>query len=162
MQLARRQDGSSVATVRVAALLVAVLLTAACEKPEYERPPRDEQVAQADSMLTMEAFDTLTWASDAERAEAGNNIYAAKCRSCHGYMGQADTDYARERNIDVPSLVREDWPYQNILAVRRVIFIGHADGMPTFGVAGITPREIDAVAYYLMEVLRPEVLGGTQ
>lgn len=159
---ARAQDGRSVATTRVAALLVAALLPAACEKPEYERPPRDEQVAQADSILTMEAFDTLTWAGDAERAQAGNNVYAAKCRSCHGPMGRADTDYARERNLDVPSLVREDWPYQNILAVRRVIFIGHEDGMPTFGVAGITPREIDAVAFYLLEVLRPEVLGGTR
>jgi mono/diheme cytochrome c family protein len=119
-------------------------------------------VAQADSILTMEAFDTVAWTSDAERAEAGNNVYAAKCRSCHGYLGQAGTDYARERNLDVPSLVREDWPYQNVLAVRRVIFIGHPDGMPTFGVAGITPREIDAVAFYLMEVLRPEVLGRSR
>lgn len=159
---ARGTDGRGRRTASAVALLAAALLPVACEKPEYERPPRDEQVAQADSLLTMEAFDTLTWASDAERAEAGNNVYAAKCRSCHGYLGRGNTDYARERNLDVPSLVREDWPYQNLLAVRRIIFIGHEDGMPTWGVAGITAREIDAAAYYVMEVLRPEVLGQTR
>jgi hypothetical protein len=31
--------------------------------------------------------------------------------------------------------------------------------MPTWGVAGITPREIDAVAFYILERLRPEMLG---
>jgi hypothetical protein len=32
--------------------------------------------------------------------------------------------------------------------------------MPTWGVAGITLREMDAVTGYLLEVLRPEVLEG--
>jgi hypothetical protein len=44
-------------------------------------------------------------------------------------------------------------------SVRHLIFIGHAHGMPTWGVAGLTDREVDAVAFYLTEVLRPEVLG---
>jgi mono/diheme cytochrome c family protein len=62
-------------------------------------------------------------------------------------------------NVHPPSLVREDWPFESVPAVRRQIFIGHPAGMPTWGVAGITPREIDAIAYYILEVLRPEVLG---
>jgi hypothetical protein len=44
-------------------------------------------------------------------------------------------------------------------SVRHRIFVGHAAGMPTWGVAGISPREIDGAAYYLLERLRPEVLG---
>jgi mono/diheme cytochrome c family protein len=116
-------------------------------------------VSQADSLFTVETFDTIGWTSDAERAQAGNNVFAAKCRSCHGYLGEGDTDYSREHGIEVPSLVRPDWPYQNVASVRRIIFIGHPEGMPTWGVAGITPREIDAVAHYLVDVLRPEVLG---
>jgi mono/diheme cytochrome c family protein len=143
----------------VIALLAVAAAFAACDKAEYERPPRDAQVSQADSLLTVETFDSIAWTSDAERAQAGNNVYAAKCRSCHGYLGAGDTNYAREHNLDVPSIVRPDWPYQNVASVRRIIYIGHPEGMPTWGVAGITPREIDAVAHYLVEVLRPEVLG---
>ena len=45
-------------------------------------------------------------------------------------------------------------------SVRRRVFVGHVAGMPTWGVAGITQREIDAVSFYVLESLRPEVLGG--
>jgi mono/diheme cytochrome c family protein len=150
------------AAVRLAGMAAAVgALGGAigCEGHEYERPSREAQVQQADSLLTPETFDTIAWSSDSLRIAAGNNAWAAQCRSCHGYLGQGDTDYARQHNLQPPSLVREDWPYTDIDAVRRRIFIGHPEGMPTWGVAGITPREIDAVAYYLLEVLRPEVLG---
>jgi mono/diheme cytochrome c family protein len=144
----RRASAALVATV--------VLLAAACEKHEFEPPDRAARVAEADTLLTPETFDTVTWTDDSERAFEGNNVYAARCRSCHGYLGDGDTDYAREHDLAVPSLVRADWPYEDVGEVRRIIFIGHPAGMPTWGVAGITPREIDAVAYYLVNVLRPE------
>jgi mono/diheme cytochrome c family protein len=144
--------------VVAAALLAAT--TTACEKHEYERPSREERVAEAAALLTPETFDTIRWASDSARAFDGNNAYAAKCRDCHGYMGAGDTEYARRQGITVPSLIRPDWPGgSDVVTLRERIFIGHPGGMPTFGVAGITPREIDAVAYYIAEVLRPEVLG---
>jgi mono/diheme cytochrome c family protein len=101
----------------------------------------------------------VTWADDSQRGFEGNNVYAARCRSCHGFLGDGDTDYAREHDLAVPSLVRADWPYEDVEDVRRIIFTGHPAGMPTWGVAGITPREIDAVAYYLVHVLRPEAQG---
>ena len=37
-------------------------------------------------------------------------------------------------------------------------FVGHENGMPTYGVAGLTPREIDGAAYYVLAQLRPEIL----
>jgi mono/diheme cytochrome c family protein len=152
---------AAVRMLRAAAAAVLVTVAAAaCEAHEYERPSREDQVLQADSLLVAETFDTIAWASDSDRAFYGNNVYAAKCRSCHGPLGAGDTEYARQQRLTVPSLVREDLPYTNIAAMRRIIFIGHPTGMPTWGVAGIAPREIDAVAYYLLEVLRPEVLGG--
>jgi mono/diheme cytochrome c family protein len=140
-------------------LLVAValpLVAAACEKHEYERPSREAQVLQADSVLTAATFDTVAWSSDSLRAASGNNVFAAQCRSCHGYLGEGGTEYARQRQLDPPSLVRQDWPYNDVEAVRHRIFIGHPAGMPTWGVAGITPREIDAVAYYIL-LLREEM-----
>jgi mono/diheme cytochrome c family protein len=133
--------------------------TIACEKHEFEPPSRAQRVTAADTLLTPETFDTVSWPSDSARAFAGNNAYAAHCRGCHGYLGRGDTDYAREHRNAVPSLVRPDWPYPDLQAVRHRIFTGHPTGMPTWGVAGIAPREIDATAYYLLYVLRPEVLG---
>ncbi|CAN5616400.1 hypothetical protein BH23GEM9_BH23GEM9_33710 [soil metagenome] len=144
----------------VAAAAGLVTATAACEKPDFDRPSREAQVLQADSLLTPETFDTISWNDDNERAFAGNNVFAARCRSCHGYLGDGITEYAREHNLDVPSLVRSDFPYPDVPALRRIIFTGHPAGMPTWGVSGIPPREIDAAAYYVLHVLRPEVSGN--
>lgn len=145
------------------ALLTLLVLpfAGACEKHEFEPPSRAERMIAADSLITTELFDTIAWESEQARAFEGNNAYAAHCRTCHGYLGAGDTDYARQYDIDVPSLVRADWPYADVEAMRRRIFTGHPAGMPTWGVAGITPREIDAVAHYILHVLRPEVLSST-
>jgi mono/diheme cytochrome c family protein len=143
------------------ALLAGVALAGAaagaCEKHEFEPPDRAARVADATQRFQPEMFDTIAWPSDSARAFAGNNTYAAYCRDCHGYIGEGETDYARERGIEVPSLVREDWPYDDLPSMRQSIFTGHPEGMPIWGVAGITPREIDGVAYYILHVLRPEI-----
>lgn len=138
------------------AAVAALSAVAACESHEFEPPDRAQRVGEAAELLTPATFDTITWASDSARAFAGNNVYAARCRDCHGYLGTGDTDYAREHNLDVPSLVRPDFPFDDVAAMRRIIFTGHPAGMPTWGVAGITPREIDAAAFYILYLLRPE------
>ena len=153
----RRRPVRGAAVPLLAAL---ALVAAACEKHEFEPPDRAQRVAEAEALLTPETFDTITWPSDSARAFAGNDVYAARCRDCHGYLGTGDTDYAREHNVEPPSLVRPDFPYQDVVAMRRVIFTGHPEGMPTWGVAGITPREIDAAAFYILHLLRPEALGS--
>lgn len=117
-------------------------------------------MARADSFLKAVSFDTITWESDSARLYAGNELYAAECRQCHGYLGRGDTDYARERDLDVPSLVRPDWAYADAPdSVRHRIFVGHIEGMPSWGVGRLSLRNIDAVTYYLLEQLRPEVLA---
>jgi mono/diheme cytochrome c family protein len=147
-------------TRALAALLAAAAL-AACEEKRFDPPDRDERVAQADSLYSPALFDTVTWTSQQERLFTGNDVYAAHCRRCHGPMGEGDTPYARERGLDVPSLVEPDWPHAaDVETVRRRIFTGHPAGMPTWGAAGIPAREIDAVAAYILEQLRPDVLGG--
>lgn len=139
--------------------LAAAALLAACQGHDFEPPERSAQVAEADSVFTPALFDSIAWPSDSARAFEGNNVFATHCRKCHGPLGEGGTEYAAERELAVPSLVAPDWPYDNDLeGARRRIFTGHPAGMPTWGVAGITPREIDAVAYYLIHQLRPEVL----
>jgi len=132
-----------------------------CGEHRFEPPDREARVAEADTIFTTVHFDTVAWENDSIRALQGNAVYAARCRQCHGTLGRGGTEYAASRNLKVPSLVAPDWGLgEDIEAVRHRIFVGHASGMPTWGVAGITPREIDAAAYYLVFELRPEVLGS--
>ncbi len=145
----------------VLAALAILLGAAGCKGGHHFEPPnRQVQVEQADSAFSPALFDTIHWASDSLRLFVGNNTFAAECRKCHGYLGEGNTDYDRVHDIQPPSLVRPNWPYANdMAAVRRIIFTGHA-GMPTWGVAGITPREIDATAFYILHSLRTDVLSG--
>jgi len=140
------------------------VLLGACDKHEFEPPSRAAQVAQADSLYAPAWFDTIAWPTDSARTFEGNNVFAAYCRKCHGPEGEGgSTPYAQARGLDVPSLVLPEWqPGDDVEAVRRAIFVGHAAGMPTWGVAGITPREIDAGAHYRVDDLRPEKLGSTR
>lgn len=132
----------------------------ACGEHHFDPPDRAAQVAAADSLIEAMLFDTVAWASEDARALEGNVVFSSSCRQCHGPLGRGGTEYAGERGLDVPSLVEEDWEYaESLEAARRRIFVGHPSGMPTWGVAGISPREIDAVAFYILERLRPEVLG---
>lgn len=136
---------------------IGLLLLAACGEHEFHPPSREAQVAEAEAAYSPALFDSIGWDADSARFAAGNDIFASRCRKCHGPDGRAGTDYAREQELDVPSLIEADWPYAgDIAAVRRRIFVGHPQGMPTWGVAGLTPREIDAVAYYVLSGLRSE------
>jgi mono/diheme cytochrome c family protein len=145
----------------VTGLTLAAWLTACGGDYEFEPPDREGQVEEADSSFSQAMFDTVEWESEEVRLLEGNVVFSSKCRQCHGPLGRGGTEYASERGLAVPSLVTPDWEYAGDLeAVRRRIFVGHPSGMPTWGVAGISPREIDAVAFYIVERLRPDVLGG--
>jgi mono/diheme cytochrome c family protein len=133
----------------------------ACTEHEFEPPDQEARVRQADSLYAIERWDTIAWLSDSMRAFEGNVVFSSYCRRCHGPLGEGGTEYAAERELEVPSLVEPDWRWADQPdSVRHRIYVGHAHGMPIWGVAGITLREIDAASYYLLEVLRPEVLGS--
>jgi mono/diheme cytochrome c family protein len=142
-------------------LILVVASVGACEKHEFEPPDRDAQIVAAADAYSAATFDTIAWPTDSIRALDGNVVFSTYCRNCHGTLGKGATEYALGRDLEVPSLVAEGWRFDAAPdSVRHKIFVGHAEGMPTWGVAGLTPREIDAVTYYILDVLRPEVLGG--
>ncbi len=134
-------------------------LALGCADKEFPPPDRAAQIAEAEEAFTLALFDTVTWESDEIRGLDGNVVYATHCRNCHGTLGEGDTEYARSRQLEVPSLVEPGWRWASWPdSVVARIYAGEVHGMPTFGVAGLTPREMDAVTYYLMQVLRPEVI----
>ena len=140
-------------------ILAFVLVATACGH-EFDPPDRGERIRQAELTYSPSLFDTVTWAEGVDRNELGNEIYAGKCRKCHGPLGRGDTDYARERGLAIPSLVEPEWAYASVASLHKTIYVGHEEGMPIYADGGITPREIDAVASYVLNVLRPDVLGG--
>jgi mono/diheme cytochrome c family protein len=139
--------------------LAFLLATAACGH-HFDPPDRGERVRQAELAYSPTLFDSVTWADGKDRDVLGNEIYAEKCRKCHGPLGMGDTDYGRERGLTIPSLVEPQWPFASMDSLHKTIYVGHEEGMPVYGDGGITPREIDAVASYILNVLRPEVLGN--
>jgi mono/diheme cytochrome c family protein len=125
----------------------------------FEPPNRGERIARAEGVFSPTLFDSVTWESEAVRALEGNEVYAAKCRRCHGTLGAGATDYGSAQRLDVPSLVQAEWAYaDDFESVRRRIFVGHEEGMPSGGLGLLTPREIDGVAYYVFAQLRADVL----
>lgn len=144
----------------VVAGLLNVIAGACGDGHDFEPPKRGDQVRAADALYSQELFDSVVWESDDERARVGNEVYARGCRNCHGTVGEGGTAYGAERGLRPPSLVEPEWRYAASLdSVRHRIFVGHELGMPTWGVAGISAREIDATAFYVLERLRPDVLG---
>ena len=136
----------------------AALAVAACGH-HFEPPDKGQQVREAQALYSPALFDSITWASDSVRSFDGNEIYAEKCRRCHGPLGKGGTEYEEKLGLHVPSLVRPVWPLAQVDSLRHRIFVGHTGGMPIYGVAGLSPREIDAVADYILNTLRPDVLG---
>ena len=138
-------------------LSVATVLLMGCGGHEFDPPDRSARVDAAAATYDAATFDSVSWQNDSVRALQGNTVYAEMCRRCHGTLGMGDTDYARERGLEIPSLVEPQWALADLDSLRKVIYVGHEEGMPIFGAEGISPREIDGAAYYVLEVLRPDV-----
>jgi mono/diheme cytochrome c family protein len=140
------------------ALGVGLMLVGGCGDHEFEPPDRNARVERAAAAYSPTTFDTIDWDAEAIQLTQGNTVYAEECTRCHGPLGRGGTDYARERNLTVPTLVAPSWPLAQVDSLRRRIFVGHASGMPVYGDGNLTPRQIDATAAYILRTLRPDVL----
>lgn len=141
--------------------LVVVLTACGREETPQDREPR-VRAARADSVALAEAaydgsaFDTITWPAPAARLERGGVVWSFSCQRCHGPEGRGGGELAVQLGFEVPSVVEPDWAYAGVLpAIRRRIFVGHEGEMPNWGLHGLKYRDIDAVAAYIEEVLRP-------
>lgn len=143
-------------------MVVLALGAGACGGHEFEPPDRAQRSHLAAAAYAAALFDTVVWASPDEAAVEGNTVYVSECRNCHGPLGRGDTEYARERGLQVPSLVEAGWARAEVDSVRRAVYGGHEAGMPVFGVNALTLRDVDAVARYVVHVLRVDVLGAEE
>jgi len=143
---------------------VVIAFTLACGGGEEAAPVDDAaavQAARADSVVEAEAqydpaaFDTIAWASEAEAWERGGVVFAYSCVKCHGADGTGAGELALQHELEVPSLVAEDWDYAgDVPAIRHRVYVGHESEMPSWGLYGLKYRDIDAVSSYIDEVIR--------
>lgn len=154
------------------ALTLMVTAALACQKEASsewreaaERAAAARSAEEADRHFDPAAFDTVEFSSEYARAERGRVVYEHSCASCHGEDGSGPGPHAREEGMEVDSLSALLRPYGgDIPSVRRAIFVGHAYGMPAWGLTELSPRDVDAVAFFIEERLTredPEAEGGS-
>ncbi len=104
----------------------------------------------------MALFDSIAWNDTHVAMDRGATVYAYSCAKCHGDTGAGDGNYQlRKRVLRPPSFLAEDWRFAHDMAgLREAIYRGNDRGMPHWGNAGLAPRDMDAVARYVLYGLR--------
>ncbi len=138
-----------------------LLLFSACDGPPPD--PVDEAVDRraadavrlADERFDPAAFEALDPLSSQTVQQRGRTVYEVSCAKCHGAEGHGDGgfvfqgDTLRPRSFNDP-----DWEeVRNPMELRRMIYVGTAEGMPHWGIRGMRVRDVDAVASYVEEEL---------
>lgn len=146
-------------------LIVLALSIAAGACAGESGPPPEEQaaaaaaaqkVADAEAMFDEAAFDTISWESSEATVERGRVVFNFSCQKCHGHTGRGDGGFVTQGDtLRPPSFLEPDWRFADDKdGLRRMVFVGTEHAMPNWGLEGLKPRDIDAVATYILSVLR--------
>jgi len=152
---------------RTIPVLIAFGWLGACggEEPQEvvpEGPSRADSVAVADSAFDATVFDTIAWEDDEAAIERGGLVFRISCSKCHGDGGRGNGNFVFQGDtLRPPSFLTSDWQYaEDAEGLRRRIFTGNIAGMPYWGLVGLGYKDIDAVARYITEYLRPNYGEG--
>ena len=138
--------------------LAVAFLSVACAGGE---PGEEGAQAGPDSMtLAREAFDstmfdTVTWETQEKALERGQVVYRFSCLKCHGQRGLGDAGFVRAADTLRPPSFREPtWQFAGDKeGIREQVFVGTGEAMPHWGLVGLSPRDVDAVAIFILEGL---------
>lgn len=141
--------------------LLVLLLAAGLGGCQKDRAQSGNALTAADTVaavkagFTEAAFDTIHWPSDSLRLARGADVFKWGCAECHGPQGYGNGgkvlngDTLRPPNFHDPK-----WRLAGDTdAVRRMVYSGNVRGMPHWGLRRMDPRDIDAVAAYVLQVL---------
>jgi len=149
---------------RTSITLVALAWLGACggeaPPPPAEEPPptltRADSAEMAVAAFDSTVYDTIQWQTEDAAIERGGLVYRVSCLACHGEGGLGDRGFIFQGDtLRPPSFVAPTWQYANDLpALRRRIYTGSILGMPYWGLVGMTNKDVDAVARYILGALR--------
>jgi mono/diheme cytochrome c family protein len=114
-----------------------------------------DSVAFALSQITVETFDTIAWPSDSAALARGALVWSTSCQRCHATDGSGTAGFVQHGDTLRPPDFRDDtWTMgRDRDALRRAIYTGTEEGMPHWGLVGLKPRDADASALYIQQVL---------
>lgn len=146
----------------ICALASFALVTACTSRDDAARSdaPADT-AAMALEQFDPAAFDTVSWPSDSAMYARGNIVFSVSCSKCHGITGAGDGGFVMDGDtLRPPSFRVPDWRFASDLpALRQQIFTGSGNnaGMPHWGLEGLKPRDIDATARFIQDMLRRNI-----
>lgn len=140
-----------------AALLAVASLSLACtgEETAEEATVRPDSTALAREAFDPSMFDTVTWETSEKALERGEVVYRYSCQRCHGERGLGDAGFVRHGDTLRPPSFREPtWEFaRDKEGIREQVFVGTGETMPHWGLVGLPPRDVDAVAIYILDGL---------
>ncbi len=143
----------------IALPLAGILILGGCageEPPAEKTPPPDTLLPAAQEAYDPTMFDSITWESDQAAIERGSVVYNFSCTRCHGEQGRGDAEFVRSGDtLRPPSFRDPDWEFAGDKeGLREMVFVGTAEDMPHWGLEGLKPRDVDAVAIFILQSMR--------
>lgn len=149
---------------RVTLALLVPLVMAACGGDTQDQAvvARPDSVAMALEQYSPALFDTITWATDTAETNRGAVVWTFSCKKCHGETGRGDPHLVVESDTIVPpDFHTPGWLYAaDREALLKYIYMGNDRRMPHWGIEGLKPRDVAAVATYIQKMLVPPPAGG--
>lgn len=146
-------------------IAIAILLVACGGNKQEQTTAGADSVGIALAQYAPALFDSISWPDDSAAVNRGSVVWTFSCKRCHGETGAGDGHFVQQvkdadgklvaDTLAPPSMLTPGWTYgTDKVALLKYIYTGSGQQpMPHWGISGLKPRDIDAVAVYIQKVV---------